>query len=1218
MRVQRVPSSAVLWAIILVSLAVHVLSLALGNTVLDGWTCEHLPFHSAIEVAGAAIALHVAWLLLTLESRDAGTSRNIFVACALIGMGVLDGVHGMVAPGNAFVWLHSVATLVGGVLFLLVWAPEHWQFAERRVWPKIVFFGALALGIFSASAQQLLPLMLIDGSFTGQATALNMIGGVCMLVAAVRFVQLWLLHRKQDDLLFCLHCTLFGAAAIMFEFSAIWDVPWWGWHILRLLAYSVALWYVMQTDRRLQQIHRELAAIIESTQDAVVAVNLAGVVTSWNRGAEEVFRFSPREIVGRSVDNLIPADRFHERQQVFERLKQGESFIQIETERLRKDGSRVSVSLSISPIKSKSGRIVGVATISRDITDRLRAERQLARRTAQIEMLLDSTAEGIYGIDPEGRCTFANVACARLLGYASPVEFIGRDMHHLIHHGPEDSHCETTQCSAFRAFHEGHHVHVDDQKLWRQNGTSFAAEFWSHPIVDDREIVGSVVTFLDITERKKLANVEHKFQEKLKNLVHRRTDELERQTAELQEKNAALDQLKGYLEGVLQAGLRTAMIAVGKEGTVTLFNSGAERITGYRSVEIVDKTTPMLWHLESEVEARARELEEEGYGPVSGFETFIKKAVVEGYDENEWTFVCKNGTHRRVLLNVTALRSKGEVVGYLGVGVDITERKRNEEALIQATRAAQAASHAKSEFLANMSHEIRTPLNAVIGLTEAVLRSDIEREHREHLETVLNSAESLLSVINDILDFSKIEAGKLDLERIPFHVRSTMQDTLKTLELRAAEKDLKLTHDVHRTVPDILVGDPGRLRQILTNLTSNAIKFTDQGNVALRVTSHRQAHESLLKFEVEDSGVGISPADLERLFAPFEQADSSITRKHGGTGLGLSICRQLVDLMGGRIEAESTPGKGTTFRFEIPFELPDDTVPMTLSAPPSDSGVFAQPSRPLKILLAEDSIPNQKVVKAMLSKTQHQLDIANNGREAVRLYEQANGSYDIIFMDVQMPEMDGFSASAAIRKYEREHQITTPIVAMTAHALQGDRELCLARGMDDYLSKPIRRQELFRMLETFGEPISSTHETNNSHLPEDSDESQLVDWTVALEQVEHDQDLLLAVVESFVYETEGLLECLPTQIEQRDWAEAHRLAHTIKGAMRTFGASQATEIAFKLESSLKEISERGQSEFSSDEQHHVQRLLRSTVEVVEKVLAELQAFLDRKTSGDTA
>ena len=791
-------------------------------------------------------------------------------------------------------------------------------------------------------------------------------------------------------------------------------------------------------------------------------------------------------------------------------------------------------------------------------------ERDLAIETsravdAQNERLLQTTDQGMYGTDASGRFTYVNRAGLVILGYESG-EIIGKESHSLIHHSRGDgSPYPAEECPICRANAAGIGCHVDNELLWRKDGSSFATEFSSYPIIENGIFGGAVVTFSDITERKR---------------AEERRRMLER----------AIDQCP------------ITIVITDPHGIIEFVNPHFTSLTGYSAEEAIGENPRLL-----KTDQTPPEVFTDLWSTISEGHTWEGEFVNKGRDGSRFW--------ERAVISAM-LDETGAITHFLAVKENITEKKKILAELAAARDKAEAATQAKSQFLATMSHEIRTPMNGVIGMTALLLDTELTEEQRSYAEIVNRSGENLLSLINDILDFSKIEAGRLDMEVIDFDLRTTLEDTTEMLTFRAHDAGLDLVCHIDPAVPVYLKGDPGRLRQIVTNLAGNAVKFTHEGEVVIGAALESDNGETVtIRFTVRDTGIGIPQSRLAAVFEPFTQADGSTTRKYGGTGLGLAICKQLSELMGGEIGIESEEGKGSTFWFTAKF-IKQPTTEMQNSAPllhadikgtrvlvvddsatnrkllavllshwdcdyelTSDgvtalqhlraavakdnpfrialldqempgmdgselgrqikadpqlqstllimvtslcqrgdaaalekigfTGYLAKPvrqsqlygcialalnrvrnpevpdplitrhtvaevtNRGIRILLAEDNLINQKVALSILAKLGYKADVVANGLEAVQALETID--YDIVLMDCMMPEMDGFEATAMIRNPESKvlnHKV--PIIAMTANAMQGDRENCLEAGMDDYLSKPVKKPEMAAMLEKWG------------------------------------------------------------------------------------------------------------------------------------------------------
>jgi PAS domain S-box-containing protein len=516
----------------------------------------------------------------------------------------------------------------------------------------------------------------------------------------------------------------------------------------------------------------------------------------------------------------------------------------------------------------------------------------------------------------------------------------------------------------------------------------------------------------------------------------------------------------------------------------------------------------------------------------------------------------------------------GRAVRMIASMMDITKRKREMD-LARARDAALESARLKSQFLANMSHEIRTPMNSIIGMTDILLHTELTAEQREFMEIVRMSGESLLTVINDILDFSKIEAGKLHFEMLDFEPRTVVEEMVAMLLEQTHVKNLRLSATVAHDVPVAMRGDPGRLRQVLTNLVCNAVKFTPQGGIDVRATKESESDTHVvLRFEVTDTGIGVPQEARACLFQAFSQVDASTTRKYGGTGLGLAICKQLVNLMAGQIGCDSVPHQGSTFWFTAQFEKPSpahsphDVALEIIQKPvnPPASQLSEDVRRRMRVLVVEDNAFNQKVVLRQVREMGFGADAVANGIEALKALHII--PYDLVLMDCQMPEMDGYACAAEIRRLERDGS-HLPIIAMTAHVMKSDRDKCLAAGMDDFLSKPVRvahlESVLTRWLAAAGMTPTSKVSAPPTNSPDIGSPSPSVDWEIFRELAGNDAARVQELSERYLRQTTEQLAKLRDAIATGAAADVKRIAHSATGSAAMCGMMPIVAILRDLE-----------------------------------------------------
>jgi PAS domain S-box-containing protein len=603
-----------------------------------------------------------------------------------------------------------------------------------------------------------------------------------------------------------------------------------------------------------------------------------------------------------------------------------------------------------------------------------------------------------------------------------------------------------------------------------------------------------------------------------------------------------------------------AIVMLNPAGEIVSWNEGLKRIKGYGAEEILGKHFS-CFYLPEDVASGKPQME-------------LESASKNGRLEVEGWRVRKDQSRFRAHVVISALHDPaGKLVGFGKVTRDISQQVAAEESLKQARDQAQEASRLKSQFLANMSHEIRTPMNGIMGITEILMRSELTDKQRQILKTLRDVGSSMLAVINDILDFSKVEAGKLSLQSEEFSLEEIVGGIREMFAAEADTSENEFVISVSPAIPAIVIGDAGRLRQVLINLIGNAIKFTNKGKVRLTVDVNTISENDLLAdFRVIDDGIGISKEQIACLFEPFVQGDGETTRKYGGTGLGLSISKSLVELMQGQIGAESELGKGSTFWFRIPLKrVSNETVrvPQPINTgcenDPVQSWQFRSDS---SILVVEDNPVNKTVILMELSELGLKAQAVSNGKQAVEAFSAAH--FDLILMDCQMPEMDGWQATSQIRKLEKDGK-RVPIIALTAQALEGDREKCLAGGMDDYLSKPIdflRLEEVLkRWLPLLEVPEADLEKMTISlfESPRAGSQNNGSDSILKRLQEKYGAVRSKRLVGIFIQSSEQLLNALADAVARLDSSDMRRCAHELVGSCMVLGADAMGNSARQIE-----------------------------------------------------
>ncbi|MCK9566846.1 MAG: PAS domain S-box protein [Methanothrix sp.] len=770
-----------------------------------------------------------------------------------------------------------------------------------------------------------------------------------------------------------------------------------------------------------------LDKIINSIGDPIHVKDRQHRVILVNDAACKLFCLSREEILGRTAYELFSSQEnaqisWQKDEEVF---TTGKENVNEETNTYAPGITRtVLVKKTLYRDKAGNEFLVGV---TRDITDRKMAEEALRESEERYRQLSEDMPVFVSAFLPDGTLTYLNKTLTTLDDLA-PAEAIGRNFFEFL--APTD---QETVKEILGALTPQQPIETHEQRYLRRDGRVVYHEWTNRAFFNEfGQLIRYQAVGLDITSRKQAEEALLEYEQRLMDIIDFLPD---------------------------------ATFVIDRDGKVIAWNKAIEAMTGILAKDMIGKgdyeyalpfygsRRPILVDLilkadrdteckYDHIEKKGRVLRGEAYMPnMRGGIVYLMGSAAVLYD------------------------SAGNVFGAIESIRDITEKKQAEDRLIEAKEAAEAAVRSKSEFLANMSHEIRTPLNAVLGLTGLLLNSDLTAQERDYVETVRSSGNTLLSVINEILDFSKIEGGKMELECQPFDLRECISVAVDLVKAAADQKGLVLKHDLDESIPAYFKGDVTRLRQVLVNLLGNAVKFTHTGTIEVSVTAKpmqtTNSRQYELHFSISDTGIGIPVEKVDRLFQSFSQIDSTITRKFGGTGLGLAISRRLVELMGGEIWVVSQQGLGSTFHFTILAEEAEKiAIPSDSCAVRAKTAARRDTAKPLRILLAEDNAINQMVAIQMLKKLGYSADVAGNGLEVLQAIERQ--PYDVVLMDVQMPEMDGLVAAQEIRKLWPKGP---RIIAITAYALKGDRERCLAAGMDDYISKPIVIEELRKVLE---------------------------------------------------------------------------------------------------------------------------------------------------------
>ncbi|KIL99342.1 diguanylate cyclase/phosphodiesterase (GGDEF & EAL domains) with PAS/PAC sensor(s) [Paramagnetospirillum magnetotacticum MS-1] len=782
--------------------------------------------------------------------------------------------------------------------------------------------------------------------------------------------------------------------------------------------------------------------IIESAPDGMLVTDSRGTITLVNPQVEAMFGYDGGELTGKPIEILVPmgvrAGHTAQRDGYIQNIDGRRVAMQGRALRgVRKDGSEFPVEVGLSRLPAIGGRGLCICASIRDVTDRKAAEDRMAALEERSRLILGAVQDGIVGMNTDGVIDFANPAAPAILGFA-PEEFVGQRMHGLVHHHyPDGRDFPREECPMYRTSVDGEARTIDTEVLWRKDGTAVPVEYSTTPVFKNGELVGSVVVYRDITQRRRL-------QEDMK-----RANFLSDIALELTE------------SGYWYVDYSDPDYYYQSERAAAILGEPAKPDGRY--------------HLNDEWFARLLEADEQAAQRTA---ERYQGAIDGTYDHYDSIYAYKRPVDGKIVWVHAAGKlvrdeANGAIRFMYGAYQDITAVKAAEDAIRAAKEIAEEATKAKSDFLANMSHEIRTPMNAIIGMSHLALQTKLDKKQRNYIEKVHRSGENLLGIINDILDFSKIEAGKMTMESIDFRLEDVMDNLANLVGLKAEDRGLELLFNVAPDIPSALIGDPLRLGQILINLGNNAVKFTEKGEIIVGAELvERSEDQAELHFWVRDSGIGMTPEQCGKMFKSFSQADTSTTRKYGGTGLGLAISKTLVELMDGRIWVESEAGKGSTFHFHVRVGVQSHPPLRRVFSPDELLG--------LRVLVVDDNAAAREILSAMAKGFGLEVDSAWDGTQALEMVaaaERKDLPYDLILMDWKMPIMDGVET---VQKLQHgDHARIPAVIMVTAYGREEAATNAEERGvvMKTVLTKPVTAASLLEAIgETLGKGVVAEHQ----------------------------------------------------------------------------------------------------------------------------------------------